>query len=256
MGGYKMDPLDMPGSPKATQPNALKCQEQCSETAGCAYFTFWEDDGSCHMSGADAVLVQAEEHLTVRAGPASCPFTTPAPYAHCELHSACVASNETGFCCPNLDGHRMSCCDQDVVESSSSGSVFGMSTEPRATDFGLVGATAGETEDSDNNLLWVLVVALAVVLCGCCLIGGAVFSRGSKSRTVKIPDNTSDASVTREPMLNSLTRDVEAPEEDSLMSNVDGKQLPFPEVGLPTGNRLPFPEAGLPHHHERPGYHS
>merc|ERR1712176_953959 len=32
--GYKLDPLDMPGSAKATQPNALKCQEQCSMTDG------------------------------------------------------------------------------------------------------------------------------------------------------------------------------------------------------------------------------
>merc|ERR1712048_655269 len=123
-------------------------------------------------------------------------------------------------------------------------------------DFDLVGATAGDTEDSNNNLLWVFFVALAVVLCGCCLIGGVVFSRGSKSRAVKIPDDTSDAYVTQEPMLDSLAGDVEAPEEDSLMSNVGGKSLPFPEAGLPTGNRLPFPEAGLPHHHGRPEYHS
>lgn len=194
---------------------------------------------------------QAEQHLAVRAGPASCPVTTPAPLAQCELHSACVASNQTGFCCPNLDGYRMDCCDQEVV--TASGTVFGMSVPHGAAD--LVGASANDTEHN-NNVLWVLLVAFLVVLCGCCLIVCGFCSRDSKSRTVKIPD-VSDPYATQDPMMESLAGDMEAPsEEASLMSSVNGKPLPFPEAGLPAGKLLPFPDVGLPHQHGRPQYHS
>merc|ERR1712187_64127 len=180
----------------------------------------------------------AEQHLAVRAGPASCPLTTPAPFAQCELHATCEASGHSGFCCPNLDGHRMDCCDQEVINAS--GSIFGMNT--RASDFSLVGASADGAEES-NNFVWVLLVALAVVLCGCCLIGGAFCSRGSKSRTLKIPDSASDAHVTQDSMTESLAEDVEAQEEKaSLMSSENGKPLPFPNVGLPSGKLLPFPD--------------
>merc|ERR1712137_270582 len=100
----------------------------------------------------------------------------------------------------------------------------------RAADFNVVGTSGTKEEDkSSSNLVWVLLAAIAIVVCGCCLIICALCSRGSKSRAAKITGTESEAFVTREP-LESLAVDMEAPEKDSLISHVDQKPLPFPEV--------------------------
>ena len=45
----KYEPLDMPGQRRSTETSPLACQERCQNTEGCSFFSFWDNDGGCHL---------------------------------------------------------------------------------------------------------------------------------------------------------------------------------------------------------------
>ena len=75
----KYSPLDMPGQSKSLENGAVDCQSRCKNTAGCSYFSFWED-GTCHLQDSDATT--EIDHFAI-SGPSRCPND---PCGHCYLY--------------------------------------------------------------------------------------------------------------------------------------------------------------------------
>jgi len=157
----------------------------------------------------------------------------------------------------------MDCCSIDVINDAPTSPPLILGTsfhheQQRSADFIKVGASA-PTENQDTHLWWLLLLALALVVCGCCII--AKVARSSKSRSVKL-ENAASPAYSSKIDTQSFVRDMEAPEQDYLMSEVtngssslNGVHLPFPEAGMPSNTFLPFPEVGLPRQHGQPQFH-
>mmetsp|Transcript_69977 Transcript_69977/g.135047 ORF Transcript_69977/g.135047 Transcript_69977/m.135047 type:complete len:639 (-) Transcript_69977:39-1955(-) len=62
------EPLDMPNTNPAHEPNASACQKRCERTPGCTHFSFWTVGKNCHLQDAYAI------HQSARMGFVSGPF--------------------------------------------------------------------------------------------------------------------------------------------------------------------------------------
>ena len=47
-------PIDFPGHGKTVEADPKACQLRCANVDGCSYFTFWQAEKSCHLSGPAA----------------------------------------------------------------------------------------------------------------------------------------------------------------------------------------------------------
>jgi hypothetical protein len=110
-------------------------------------------------------------------------------------------------------------------------------------------------EESWFSRWWPFLLALALVLCGICIICGVWRSSRSK-KSDRSADLETDRSMDNFPDVeDSLLH----PPDDGLptggVHDVGDQHLPFPEAGLPNMHQVPFPEAGLPKTHGRPQEH-
>jgi len=72
--GYKWIPLDMPGSERSNERDALACQARCARTKGCSHFSYWHFygvDGGCHLQD-DTAFETKDRPGTAISGPSSC----------------------------------------------------------------------------------------------------------------------------------------------------------------------------------------
>lgn len=71
--GLQYAPLDMPGTARTEEEDALACQQRCSETPGCAHFSYWSD-GGCHLQDGAARPEELpdEGYTAVTSGPPDC----------------------------------------------------------------------------------------------------------------------------------------------------------------------------------------
>lgn len=104
----------------------------------------------------------------------------------------------------------------------------------------------------------ILLIALAVVMCGGCLVGMFMYSR--RTRTKRSVDQSAfESGMTSGTMDSQQSEDLL--EQELLhpgdpdgyaiggLHDVGDQRLPFPEAGLPNSQQLPFPEAGLGQEH-------
>jgi len=68
--GIRYNPADMPFQDRTVEPSPASCQARCSQTVGCAHFTYWPD-GGCRLQAEDATEVMAEDFRVI-SGPQSC----------------------------------------------------------------------------------------------------------------------------------------------------------------------------------------
>ena len=66
---HEYSPPNMPGQEVSVETGASKCQNRCSNTEGCEYFTYRAEDGSCHVQNSSAM---AKESPSAISGPARC----------------------------------------------------------------------------------------------------------------------------------------------------------------------------------------
>lgn len=62
-------PMDMPSVPFSMEVSAVACMQRCASTFGCAHFSFWLQQGHCHLQDGPA---QRGPALGFTSGPASC----------------------------------------------------------------------------------------------------------------------------------------------------------------------------------------
>jgi len=64
-------PKDMPGQARSIEPTEQWCQKRCSMVSGCEHFSYWGNDGGCHLQDASAKNDSSWFSSPV-AGPPSC----------------------------------------------------------------------------------------------------------------------------------------------------------------------------------------
>jgi len=74
---YKYYSPDLSGSGRSTERGWTDCKDRCQRKRGCAYFTFWNDNG-CHLAGIDAQLKKSSKARA--SGSAKCEVSYNAGY--------------------------------------------------------------------------------------------------------------------------------------------------------------------------------
>ena len=69
--GTRTGSPDMTGQDRTVEADATACQERCQNTDGCSYFTWWGNDGGCHLQDSSAKLTSGVG-ANVHYGPKSC----------------------------------------------------------------------------------------------------------------------------------------------------------------------------------------
>jgi len=62
-------PMDMPSVPFSMEVSPVACMQRCASTFGCAHFSFWLQQGHCHLQDGTA---QQDPALGFTSGPAIC----------------------------------------------------------------------------------------------------------------------------------------------------------------------------------------
>merc|ERR1711936_783254 len=99
--GTRTGSPDMTGQDRTVEANATACQDRCQNTDGCSYFTWWGNDGGCHLQNSSAIAtdeINNPELYGVISGPKSCN-----PAVHCiwdewilgECSTTCGAGTRT-----------------------------------------------------------------------------------------------------------------------------------------------------------------
>ena len=73
--GTRTGSPDMTGQDRTVEADATACQERCQNTDGCSYFTWWGNDGGCHLQNSSAIAtdeINNPEKYGVISGPKSC----------------------------------------------------------------------------------------------------------------------------------------------------------------------------------------
>ena len=55
-GTSDWDGMDMEGESRSVEDSWQACRDRCATTTNCEYFTFWVNDGGCHLQDVNAVL--------------------------------------------------------------------------------------------------------------------------------------------------------------------------------------------------------
>merc|ERR1719420_1702877 len=109
--GIQYNPLNMAGQPRTEEEDALACQARCSETPGCAHFSYWSD-GGCHLQDGAAVpedLPDGRDRVT--SGPPDC---TEARFEVALPDMKCPFNHEDRLF--RATGHTLETCAQMCIQ--------------------------------------------------------------------------------------------------------------------------------------------